>query len=115
MGHGIEVAFDFGEPPTWYHGEICGVAVDKIRVRYYHDNTRHWHRRFLMEHHGMEMPPVLVQATAGAAALAGVMSPGQYTVSLVAAGRQGVARCWTAGRSTLLDGRAYIAPATSST
>jgi hypothetical protein len=31
-----------------------------------------------MDHHGMEMSPVLVQATAGAAALAGVMSPGQY-------------------------------------
>ena len=96
MGHVIEVAFDFGEQPTWYHGEICGVAVDKIRVRYYYDNTRHWHPRFLMEHHGMEMSPVLVQAAAGAAALAGVMSPGQY-------------HWW------LLDGRAYIAPATSST
>ena len=70
MGHVIEVAFDFGEQPTWYHGEICGVAVDKIRVRYYYDNTRHWHPRFLMEHHGMEMSPVLVQAAAGAAALA---------------------------------------------
>ena len=33
MGHGIEVAFDFGEQPTWYHGEICGVTADKIRVR----------------------------------------------------------------------------------
>jgi hypothetical protein len=41
MGHGIEVAFDFGGQPTWYHGEICGVTVDKIRVRYYYDNTCH--------------------------------------------------------------------------
>jgi hypothetical protein len=96
MGHGIEVAFDFGEQPTWYHGEICGVAVDKIRVRYYYDNTRHWHRRFLMEHYGMEMSPVLVQATAGAAALPGGRDE-PWTVPLVAAGRQGVARCWTAG------------------
>jgi hypothetical protein len=32
---------DFGEQPTWYHGEIYGVTVDKIRVRYYYDNTRH--------------------------------------------------------------------------
>ena len=78
MGHVIEVAFDFGEQPTWYHGEICGVTADKIRVRYYDDNTRHWHRRFVMEHHGMAMSPVLVQATAGAAPLAGVMSLGQY-------------------------------------
>jgi hypothetical protein len=78
MGHGIEVAFDFGEQPTWYHGEICGVTADKIRVRYYDDNTRHWHRRFVMEHYGMAMSPVLVQATAGAAPLAGVMSLGQY-------------------------------------
>ena len=28
MGHVIEVAFDFGEQPTWYHGEICGVTAD---------------------------------------------------------------------------------------
>jgi hypothetical protein len=61
----------------------------------------------ILEHHGMEMWPILVQATAGAAALAGVMSLGQY-------------HWWqldgrTAGRSALRDGRAYIAPAPSST
>jgi hypothetical protein len=35
LGPGLEVAVDFGEQPTWHHDEICGVAVDKIRVRYY--------------------------------------------------------------------------------
>jgi hypothetical protein len=38
------------------------MTVDKIRVRYYYDNTGHWHRRFLMGHYGMEMSPVLVGA-----------------------------------------------------
>jgi hypothetical protein len=68
MGHGIEVAFDVGGEPTWEHGEICNVAVDKIRVRYYPDNTRHWHRGFMMEHHDKnykkKKSPLLVQAVA---------------------------------------------------
>jgi hypothetical protein len=44
----------------------------------------------------MEMSPVLVQATAGAAPPGGRDEP--WPVPLAAAGRQGVARCWTAGR-----------------
>ena len=41
MGHGIKAAFDFGKQPTWQHGKtaVCGVAVDKIRVWYYDNNT----------------------------------------------------------------------------
>jgi hypothetical protein len=74
-------------PPQCLHDDF---------VRYYYDNTGHWHRRFLMERHGMEMSPVLVQANAGAAPLAGVMSLGQYHWWLLdgraqrAAGRQGI-------------------------
>jgi hypothetical protein len=64
--------------PTWEHGEICNVAVDKIRVRYYSDNTRHWHRRFMMEHYDKKKSPLLVQAAAGAPPLVGVMALGQY-------------------------------------
>jgi len=78
MGHGIEVSFDVGGEPTWEHGEICNVAVDKIRVRYYSDNTRHWHRRFMMEHYDKKKSPLLVQAAAGAPPLVGVMALGQY-------------------------------------
>jgi hypothetical protein len=36
-----------------------------------------------MEHYGMEMSPVLVQATAGAAPLAGVLSFGQHHCRLL--------------------------------
>ena len=44
-------------------------------------------------HYGMEMLPVLVQATAGA-----TPRDEPWPVPLAAAGRQGVARCWMAGR-----------------
>jgi hypothetical protein len=83
LGHGIEVAFDVGlgdgpKAPTWCHGEICDVAADKIRVWYYSDNQRHWHRRFLMGHYGEKKSPLLVEAAAGAPALVGAMRLGQY-------------------------------------
>ena len=88
MGHGIEVSFDVGGEPTWEHGEICNVAVDKIRVRYYSDNTRHWHRRFMMEHYDKKKSPLLVQAAAGPPPPGG--RDGAWPVLLAAAGREGV-------------------------
>ena len=78
VGHGIEVSFDVGGEPTWEHGEICDVAADKIRVRYYSDNTRHWHRRFVLEHYDKKKSPLLVQAATGAAPLVGVMALSRY-------------------------------------
>jgi hypothetical protein len=90
MGHGIEVSFDVGGGPAWEHGEICNVAVDKIRVRYYSDNsTRHWHRRFMMEHYDKTKSPLLVQAAAGAPP-PWCGRDGAWPVLLAAAGREGV-------------------------
>jgi hypothetical protein len=71
LGHGIEVSFAIGGDPTWEHGEICDVAADKIRVRYYPDNTRHWHRRFLMEHYDKQQLPLA--AADASSQLVGVM------------------------------------------
>ncbi len=52
LGHGIEVAFEVDGKPQWEHGEIINLKADEVRVKYYSDSTRHWHRRFRMDYYG---------------------------------------------------------------
>ena len=48
------------------YADVNRQDYQAVLVRYYSDNTRHWHRRFMMEHYDKKKSPLLVQAAAGA-------------------------------------------------
>ena len=60
------------------YADVNRQGYQAVLVRYYSDNTRHWHRRFMMEHYDKKKSPLLVQAAACAPPLVGVMALGQY-------------------------------------
>ena len=70
------------------YADVNRQDYQAVLVRYYSDNTRHWHRRFMMEHYDKKKSPLLVQAAACAPPPGG--RDGAWPVLLAAAGREGV-------------------------
>ena len=57
LGHGVEAAFEIDGKAVWEHGQVIDMDADRIRVKYYGDKTKHWHRRFRMDYYGVLAKP----------------------------------------------------------
>ena len=57
LGHGVEAAFEIDGKAVWEHGQVIDMDADRIRLKYYGDKTKHWHRRFRMDYYGVLAKP----------------------------------------------------------